>query len=67
MESDYLLKPQIISKFASDGVVLLKGLINESWQSLLKVAIEDDIKNPSHHHHAYNKKHHLILIHYIKG
>ena len=47
MTINILLNPEIISKFNSDGVVLLKSFIYDSWQKLLKEAIEEDIKNPS--------------------
>ena len=53
MTTNILLNPEIISKFNSDGVVLLKNFINDSWQKLIKEAIEEDIKNPSPHYHAY--------------
>ena len=47
MTNDISLGSQIISKFVTDGVVLLKNLISDRWQNLLKEAIEKDIKNPS--------------------
>ena len=43
------LGSEIISKFKNDGVVLLKNLISDRWQNLLKQAIEEDIKNPGPH------------------
>ena len=45
--TDISLGSEIISKFKNDGVVLLKNLISDRWQNLLKEAIEKDIKNPS--------------------
>ena len=44
---------EIISRFKKDGVVLLKNLISDRWQDLLKEAIEKDINNPGPHYHAY--------------
>ena len=51
--TDISLGSEIISKFENDGVVLLKNLISDRWQNLLKEAIEEDIKKPGPHYHAY--------------
>ena len=53
MTTDISIGSEIISIFINDGVVLLKNLISDRWQNLLKEAIEEDIKNPGPHYHAY--------------
>ncbi len=47
------LEPGEIDAFRTDGVVLLRGLLDDAWLDLLAVAIDDDIAEPAPGYHGY--------------
>ncbi|MGF1595342.1 MAG: phytanoyl-CoA dioxygenase family protein [Acidimicrobiales bacterium] len=43
-----------ITAFATDGVVVLRGLLDGGWLDLLAAAVDDDIAHPAPGHHGYD-------------
>ena len=63
MKNYLKLNNKIISVFETEGVVLLKNLINENWRRILNSAIEEDIKKPGPYFHAYKTEKGKGLFH----
>jgi ectoine hydroxylase-related dioxygenase (phytanoyl-CoA dioxygenase family) len=45
-----------VTEFERDGVILLRGVINEGWRTRVAAAIERDMAEPGPHHHGYESK-----------
>lgn len=42
-----------IRQFREDGVVCLRGVIDQAWRDRLETAIERDMEDPGPFHHGY--------------
>ncbi len=47
------ISQEVINEFLQNGVVYLPGLIDETWQQKLALAIENDIQHPGPFYHGY--------------
>lgn len=51
---NYDVQQADIDTFHKDGVVALRGVVNQEWLERIAAAIEDDIQNPGPFYHGYD-------------